>query len=218
MKLEGLSRGINLNSFMSNVVIGLYHLLAAVCGISSKIPSSWKKLFAAPAPAPAIKIENQASVDAELKGKHASEVDDGDGSLESGSAENDSAFFERLDFLEQRWRERRGRQDSEADFHETSGPHYPCALMLSFTCGLSEMQERKWVERLKNLYGFAPQVERLAFSTVVQTQAWTYDDLLCHAEIILLQANEDDDRSTLQLDSWGLLLNSTGKLVCLPQE
>ncbi|KAH8944415.1 hypothetical protein BDL97_13G109000 [Sphagnum fallax] len=215
MKLEGLSRGINLNSFMSNVVIGLYHLLAAVCGISSKIPSSWKKLFAAPAPAPAIKIENQASVDAELKGKHASEVDDGDGSLESGSAENDSAFFERLDFLEQRWRERRGRQDSEADFHETSGPHYPCALMLSFTCGLSEMQERKWVERLKNLYGFAPQVERLAFSTVVQTQAWTYDDLLCHAEIILLQANEDDDRSTLQLDSWGLLLNSTGKQVKL---
>jgi hypothetical protein len=215
MKLEGLSRGINLNSFVSNVVIGLYHLLAAVCGISSKIPSSWKNFFAKP---PAIKIENQASVDAELKGKHASEVDDGDGSLESGSAENDSAFFERLDFLEQRWRERRGREDSEADFHETTGPHYPCALMLSFTCGLSEMQERKWVEKFENLYGFAPQVERLAFSTVVQTQAWTYDDLLCHAEIILLQANEDDDRSTLQLDSWGLLLNSTGKLVCLPQE
>jgi hypothetical protein len=206
MKLEGISRGINLNSFMSYIVVGLYHLLV-VCGISSKIPSSWKKLFTAQA----IKIENQAS-DAR---KHTSEVD-GVRSLESGSADNDSAFFERLDFLEQRWKERSLGRDSEAEFHETTGPHYPCALMLSFTCGLSEMQERKWVERLKSLYGGAPQVERLAFSTVVQTQAWTYDDLLCHAEIILQQAHEDDNRSTLQLDSWGLLLNSTGKLVCLP--
>ncbi|CAK9864534.1 unnamed protein product [Sphagnum jensenii] len=205
MKLEGISRGINLNSFMSYIVVGLYHLLV-VCGISSKIPSSWKKLFTAQA----IKIENQAS-DAR---KHTSEVD-GDGSLESGSADNDSAFFERLDFLEQRWRERSLGRDSETEFPETTGPHYPCALMLSFTCGLSEMQERKWVERLKNLYGGAPQVERLAFSTVVQTQAWTYDDLLCHAEIILQQAHEDDNRSTLQLDSWGLLLNSTGKQVKL---
>ncbi|CAK9262027.1 unnamed protein product [Sphagnum jensenii] len=205
MKLEGISRGINLNSFMSYIVVGLYHLLV-VCGISSKIPSSWKKLFTAQA----IKIENQAS-DAR---KHTSEVD-GVRSLESGSADNDSAFFERLDFLEQRWKERSLGRDSEAEFHETTGPHYPCALMLSFTCGLSEMQERKWVERLKSLYGGAPQVERLAFSTVVQTQAWTYDDLLCHAEIILQQAHEDDNRSTLQLDSWGLLLNSTGKQVKL---
>ncbi|KAH9551460.1 hypothetical protein CY35_09G016400 [Sphagnum magellanicum] len=48
------------------------------------------------------------------------------------------------------------------------------------------MQERKWVERLKSFY-----------------------------EIILQQAHEDDSRSTLQLDSWGLLLNSTGKQVKL---
>lgn len=88
----------------------------------------------------------------------------------------------------------------------------PCFLVLVFQGAVSKGQVRRWAEKMQKLFGSRPRVERFEHSTVVQLNSWTHEGMLHKAAAVVQEASEEDIQCTLQVDTWGVLLEYRGKL------
>jgi uncharacterized MAPEG superfamily protein len=91
-----------------------------------------------------------------------------------------------------------------------SSSSLPCFLVLVFQGAVSKGQVRRWAEKMQNLFGSTPRVERFEHSTVVQLNSWTHEGILYKAAAVVQEASEEDIRCTLQVDTWGVFLEYRG--------
>lgn len=82
-----------------------------------------------------------------------------------------------------------------------------CRLVLAFQCVLSDEQIYQWADKMRNMFGSSPRVERFERSTIVQTSVWTHEALLHDAAAVVREACDDNyPQCTLQMGSWGVFL------------
>lgn len=91
-----------------------------------------------------------------------------------------------------------------------------CSLVLAFQCALPDEQIYQWADKMRQMFGSTPRVERFERSTIVQTSVWTHEGLLHDAAALVQEAYEENPQCTLQVDTWGVFLNvDAGKaLIC----
>jgi hypothetical protein len=91
-----------------------------------------------------------------------------------------------------------------------------CSLVLAFQCALSDEQIYQWADKMRQMFGSTPRVERFERSTIVQTSVWTHEGLLHDAAALVQEAHEENPQCTLQVDTWGVFLNvdAGNALIC----